>query len=346
MKILVYEHTTSGALSAEPLPISLIREGDAILQAILNDLAGNAGVQSVILRDSRLDIPLNVYRCHYICNLNEFRHRWLACLDYVDAILPIAPETDGLLAEIQTWVLKTGKRLLGCHPEATAIATSKMRTAQSLSAARLATAPTIWLRDWQPSNSKEGALICKPDDGAGCTHVLYFKNAEALNKWKQKKSPEAWGNWVVQPYFQGIAASLCLLCSKAKARLLCANQQQIQIKGNAMRLTSIKVNAMAQQGQDHKILQGIADSIASTLPGLWGFVGVDLIFAPQPIILEINPRLTTSYVGLREAYGANPATWLLALMNKGIEAVELPPNLGHKITLSIEKEPVVHAISG
>src|SRR5699024_10431053 len=131
-----------------------------MLQALLNDLAGKSGVQSVILRDFRLDIPLNVYRCHYIRNLNEFRHRWLACLDYVDAILPIAPETGGLLAEIQTWVLKTGKRLLGCHPEATAIATSKMKTAQSLSAAKLAVAPTIWLRDWHPDHSIEGALIC------------------------------------------------------------------------------------------------------------------------------------------------------------------------------------------
>jgi predicted ATP-grasp superfamily ATP-dependent carboligase len=344
MKILVYEHITSGALCTEPLPISLAREGNAMLQALLNDLAESQGVQAVIFRDFRLDIPLNIHRCHYIHNLNEFRYRWLACLDYVDAVLPIAPETNGLLAEIQASVLKAGKRLLGCHPEATAIAASKSQTAKCLAAAGLPTPPTIWLRDWQPDNSIEGALICKPDDGAGCTDVLYFENTTTLNIWKQKKPPEVWENWIVQPYFQGVAVSLCLLCGEAEARLLCGNQQQIQIKDGAMHLNSITVNSTAQQRPNHKALQEIADTIVNALPGLWGFVGVDLILGQQPLVLEINPRLTTSYIGLREAYGVNPAIWLFTLLNKGIKAVELPPNPGHKITVSVEKGAIIHAI--
>jgi predicted ATP-grasp superfamily ATP-dependent carboligase len=327
MKILVYEHITSGALCEEPLPSTLLKEGNAILQALLNDLAENQGIQAVILRDFRLDIPLNIHRCHYIRDLNEFRHRWLACLDYVDAVLPIAPETAGLLAEIQAWVLKAGKRLLGCHPEATAIAASKSRTAECLAATGLTIAPTTWLRDWQPDNCIEDALICKPDDGAGCADVLYFEGATALSAWKQRRSPAAWENYIVQPYFQGTAASLCLLCGEAEARLLCVNQQQIYIEDGAM----------PQQKLSRETVQSIADTIARALPGLWGFVGVDLILDPQPRVLEINPRLTTSYVGLREAYGINPATWLLTLLNKGMKAVELPPNPGYKVTVSVGK---------
>jgi predicted ATP-grasp superfamily ATP-dependent carboligase len=345
MKILVYEHITSGALCAEPLPGHLAREGNAMLQALLNDLAENQEIQLVILRDSRLDIPSNIHRYHYIRDLNEFRRCWLACLDYVDAVLPIAPETDGLLAEIQTWALKAGKHLLGCRPEATHIAASKSRTAKCLSAAGLITAPTVWLRNWQPNNCMEGALICKPDDGAGCTDVLYFESATALSTWKQQRPPETWENQIVQPYLQGTAASLCLLCGEDKARLLCGNHQQIQVEDGAMRLTGITVNGIEHHRLDHKTLEDIADTIAGALPGLWGFVGVDLILGPQPVVLEINPRLTTSYVGLREAYGINPATWLLTLLNKGMKAVELPPNPGSKIIVSVEKELVVQTIN-
>jgi predicted ATP-grasp superfamily ATP-dependent carboligase len=45
---------------------------------------------------------------------------------------------------------------------------------------------------------------------------------------------------------------------------------------------------------------------------LWGYVGVDLVLADAgPIVLEINPRLTTSYCGLRDALGINPAALVL-----------------------------------
>ena len=44
------------------------------------------------------------------------------------------------------------------------------------------------------------------------------------------------------------------------------------------------------------------------VPGLRGYIGVDLILdehAPGVSVVEINPRLTTSYVGLRAALGQN-----------------------------------------
>ncbi len=338
MKLLIYEHITSGALCKEPLPEDLAREGNTMVQALLNDLAGNRGVQSVILRDSRLDIPLNVHRCHYIRDLDEFRHRWLACLDYVDAVLPIAPEADDLLVEIQMRVLHAGKRLLGCRPEATRIAASKTLTNEHLIAAGLTTIPTVWLKDWQSSTFKKGPLICKPDDGAGCQHVLYFKNVAILKAWRQQLPPSTEKNLIVQPYLQGTAASLCLLCADSEVRFLSWNHQQIQIREGALHLTGIIVNALKDQMTDHSILQAIADSIVRTLPGLWGFVGVDLILNHgQPIVLEINPRLTTSYVGLGKAFGENPATWLLALLNQGIAAVALPPRPGREVVISLEE---------
>jgi predicted ATP-grasp superfamily ATP-dependent carboligase len=53
------------------------------------------------------------------------------------------------------------------------------------------------------------------------------------------------------------------------------------------------------------------------VPGLFGYVGVDLILGERPgepdVAVEINPRLTTSHVGLRAMADGNPAGWMLAV---------------------------------
>ena len=47
--------------------------------------------------------------------------------------------------------------------------------------------------------------------------------------------------------------------------------------------------------------------IFENLDGHFGFIGVDAIITDSNIFfLEINPRLTTSYIGLRKTLGINP----------------------------------------
>ena len=43
----------------------------------------------------------------------------------------------------------------------------------------------------------------------------------------------------------------------------------------------------------------LATRAVACVPGLRGYVGVDLVLGDQPLVIEINPRLTTSYIGLR-----------------------------------------------
>jgi predicted ATP-grasp superfamily ATP-dependent carboligase len=73
-------------------------------------------------------------------------------------------------------------------------------------------------------------------------------------------------------------------------------------------------------------LEPIAAAVARTLPGLWGHVGIDLIDSPDrgPVVVDINPRLTTSYAGLRGSIGANPAALLLSLANQPLAALRRP----------------------
>jgi len=59
-------------------------------------------------------------------------------------------------------------------------------------------------------------------------------------------------------------------------------------------------------------MQGLADLLMNLIPGLRGFVGVDYIeTVAGPVVLEINPRLTTSYVAMSDSLGINTAQLIL-----------------------------------
>ena len=54
------------------------------------------------------------------------------------------------------------------------------------------------------------------------------------------------------------------------------------------------------------------------MPGLAGYIGVDVIVGDADIrVLEVNPRLTTSYAGLEQAIGCNPAELILDMFYNG-----------------------------
>ena len=62
--------------------------------------------------------------------------------------------------------------------------------------------------------------------------------------------------------------------------------------------------------------QQLARRAVESVAGLFGYVGVDVGLAPSPeddVVIEINPRLTTSYVGLRRLARFNLADALLAV---------------------------------
>jgi len=72
------------------------------------------------------------------------------------------------------------------------------------------------------------------------------------------------------------------------------------------------------------LLARLAQRTVVAIPGLWGYVGIDvLLTAAGPVVVEVNPRLTTSYAGLHAAIGVNPAELVLGLL----DGREPPPML-------------------
>lgn len=321
MKLFIYEHITSGALANQTLPISLAQEGDAMLTALVQDLNELPQLELVILRDSRLDsitidadnIPPQYY---WVNNPEHFSDQWQHCLTEVEAVVIIAPETKGQLIRIQQGILDHHQIYLGCSQQATAICSNKLLCYQHLLTHNIATPITYTALTWRNDFSPSSRLIIKPIDGAGCLDTLLFDNAFGAQCYLKKVPANKIASIIIQPYIQGKAISLSLFINHKKAILLTINEQHINHENKQLIFDSCSVNTISETEFPRSVAQKLADNIRDAIPGLWGFVGIDLVLSSSgPIVIEINPRMTTSYVGLKQAINKNPAEFLIKNMH-------------------------------
>jgi predicted ATP-grasp superfamily ATP-dependent carboligase len=328
MKIFVCEYVTGGGLAGQPLPGTLTHEADRMVRALLADLAVIPGIELLTSRDPRLP-PIEgftVLEPRIGESLAELYSRGLA---QVDAAWPTAPESGGALLQLATLTRDSGRQLLGSAPDAVALATSKMATARLLQSAGIPVVDTYVAPRALPE--LPGAWVIKPDDGAGCEETTVVEGwavaAAAL-------AARPAGSFIAQPWLAGASLSLSLLCCAGEARLLSVNRQQMMRRAGQLHLAGLEVNALAD---DAGGFERLGDQVAAVLPSLWGYVGVDFIATPSgPVVLEINPRLTTSYCGLRQALGLNLPQLVLGLLDTG-----LPPRTtvrpgGRPVALSLE----------
>jgi predicted ATP-grasp superfamily ATP-dependent carboligase len=299
VKLLVYEAVTGGSMVHLEPSASLVREADLMVRALIGDLREVPGVTLRTTRDYRLPVIPDVAsavveRSHD--PLTEFER----ALEGVDAAWIIAPETGGVLERLSRRVVNAGVRLLGSSPEAVATAASKSATADCLAAAGLPAIPTFLVSDELPLYP--GRWVVKPDDGAGAEGTVRCWDAEAAQELLR-------AGLVAQPWIGGDSLSISLLCAGSSTVLLSINRQEIAIADDRVSLSGLVVNAFADRDG---FFAEMGRQVVAAIPGLYGWVGVDFIMSEgTPAILELNPRVTTSYCGLRAARGINPAALLL-----------------------------------
>ncbi|TWA85189.1 putative ATP-grasp superfamily ATP-dependent carboligase [Azospirillum brasilense] len=309
MRILVCEFVTGGGMPPDaPIPASLAREGDLMLHALLADLLEMPGVAVTVTRDARLPPLAFPVRSITITDPRESWSLWENLARQADGVWPIAPETDGALERFGRMVEATGRRLLNSRADAVAVASSKAATAAVLSAAGLPVVP-VWrigavAADGPPGN---GPWVVKPDDGAGCIDTRLIREHADWRGWLGETDRSG---FVVQPFQPGTPASLSMLCRDGRAWPLTANRQTVTLSAGRFSYGGGIVGGMALS----PALSDLAQGVAAALPDLFGCVGVDVIVGPDgPTIIEVNPRLTTSNVGLRRATGLNVAAAVLDL---------------------------------
>lgn len=313
--VFVYEYLSGGGLipsahdaslddeaaAAELLPLGL-----SMRDALAQDLLQLEGVQLSVAASPRAPrVPGNAEPVRPRAGESAF--------DFVarqaalhDVAWIIAPETGGLLARMQQVV--GAARWLGCAAAAIAVASGKRATLQRLAqhgvVTPLAFAHVPEVQRW----------VVKPDDGAGgvATHV-HGSQDDAMADWDQRSRPGS--PMTIEPWIDGEALSVSMLCKAHRVEMLSVNRQRIAVDAEGkLAFEGVEVNAIALASHQGRTLSGLVSQVANSIPGLRGFVGIDLVWHPRcgPVVIEVNPRVTCAYVGLSATLGRNLAAELLA----------------------------------
>jgi predicted ATP-grasp superfamily ATP-dependent carboligase len=129
---------------------------------------------------------------------------------------------------------------------------------------------------------------------------------------------------ILQPFVLGLAVSVAFIISAKECVALLPAEQHLSEDGRFRYLGgAIPLAPDIAQRAEH-----LARRALETIPGLLGFVGVDLVLGEkgdgsEDWVIEINPRLTTSYIGQRLMTPSNLAQSMLqAASGSSIEPLE------------------------
>ena len=309
MNVLIVEYFTGGGLCGDRasarLPDELRREGELMTRSLARDLTAVPGVRLSLTRDRRLPASFDGAKVHLIDKNEDWTPRLRELIGAADAFWPIAPETGGVLAELCELCEQSGRLLLNSSAAAVRCASSKRLTADALEKVGVPCVETWCIGDRRFERAgAEERVVVKPDDGVGCD------NARLVTAALARKTARA-GD-VIQPYVEGRAASMSVLYGADAHCVAGLNFQEIERTRDGFSLKACVVNGLRERAYD---FDAMAKRLRQAIPGLAGHVGVDFLLCESGVrVLEVNPRLTTSYAGLHRSLGVNPAACVLSLL--------------------------------
>jgi tyramine---L-glutamate ligase len=312
MQVFLYEFITGGGMwsqGSRPPCGSLLDEGQAMARSLAADFA-SAGIEVLSLLDSRLPVS-GVGQVERIGSADEERRAFIGQAAAADWSVVVAPEFAGNLLRRCQWVREAGGHLLCPGPAVVSLASDKQRTADHLQRHGIQVPHGMEINSPKSIGSVPANLfpaVIKPLDGCGSQGVQRVQDASQLRAILDG-TPQR-----LERFVAGLAASVAVLCGPEVQIALPACEQRLSFDGHFGYLggrTPIPEPVALRARK-------LALRAVRSLPNPFGYIGVDLILGPDPSgrddnVIEINPRLTTSYVGLRALCRNNLATAMLAV---------------------------------
>jgi len=315
VNVFVYEHLTGGGcFSGSPPTVpsgSLLAEGRAMVEAVAIDFA-RAGCEIVTQWDARLQscgIDLDQVSPVMVDSATAEKSAFERLAAEADWTIAIAPEIDDSLFRRVQLVEDVGGRLLGPGLEAVRRASDKWQTYQALVVNGVQT-PDTWLIGDNGDLKIEAhdRVVLKPRWGAGSVGVRLYG---------PKIPRPSSGGLVGQPFCEGTPASVAFLLGPGICQPLTPCRQRLSRDGRFQYGGGCMPLAPALQLRAAELGQAAIDAVIGAARG---YVGIDLILGDNAdgsddYVIEVNPRLTTSYVGLRKACMINLARAMIDVAN-------------------------------
>ena len=320
MRIFVSEYLCSGAWPVADLPTSLATEGRAMLLAILADLARLPDCDVCTTWDRRAgEFPLaRDVHCELASSVEDERRLFDEAVQKCDTAVVIAPEFDDVLFRRVSRVVAHHRPLLGPGPDAVALCADKLALYRWLTSRELPTIHTAEL-DVEGSGPDEFPCVIKPRCGAGSLDVALLRNPADWSAWQVAQRRSVSRPMIWQPFVPGAAIFVsALIDSTTKTcEVFPIGRQSLSGDGRFRYLGGVIPEPLSPMIQA-EVQRSVRD-VLTQMPGAHGYFGFDLIVstsdsgAEGPVrIVEVNPRLTTSYLGYRQLAAENLAERFLA----------------------------------
>ena len=335
MHIFLYEYITGGGLfgSDNRRLTSLRAEGEAMLAALAADFAAIEGVQLTVLRDARLT-DFELPDCRFVDSHSAEEERALLerFARQANWTLLIAPEIERALADRVRWVEAIGGRLMSPGCEFVSLTSDKVRTGRQLAAAG------VRVPESQVIETSEDGLVELPRDFHYPAVVKRIDGAGSLGTQLGTEPTQlvldSFVPWMIERFCPGAPASVALLCGSNAVLPLPPFRQDLET-GTFQYLGGSRLMDCQLAGRAVELAVRAVEALGRPT----GYVGVDLVLGDNPsgaddFVIEVNPRLTTSYVGLRASTDDNLAEAMLAIA------------MGQHVALSFRDGPIEFTADG
>ncbi len=359
-RIFIFEFVSGGGFNQVEIPSSLFCEGYGMLRAIIADFKAMDFEITTLLdeRISFLSHYLETDSLQFIKASDNFMNIFKASVKECESAFIIAPEFSNILYDLTKIVKKENKKLLSTGLKGIELGSSKIKTYKFFRNHYIKTPNTYPLplindlkfnyiiQIFEEFNSP---IVIKPIDGVGAESIYYFENKyQIFNFFKDLESQniDLERKFIAQEYIEGVDLSVSLIgppINKKNPRIapliLGINHQDINIeksKGDSEYFGGYT----PVENYEHikKILIKIFEKLELSMFN--SYFGIDFILAQDSLnFIEINPRLTTSYIGIRNILNVNPVELILSYCSKFLDFKE-PEIQGHSIFKRVELEYV------
>ncbi len=311
-----------GGMTGKELPENFIDEGFEMLRDLCELFAeqGEYRVETCIdpkiLGSRELDMDgLVVHEIDYkdldAKTESDRLQQWLGIAANLQLAVLIAPEYNGQLSRFVETFEAARIPLLNCKSPFVNFASDKMAVSKFCQQHHIAHPPTYLLSEFLAAATSplaDGPVVLKPRDGAGSLHIKCFAELAALRRELLEHAadysePE---RWIVQRWVVGKASSRSVIVHRdGTVRYLPWMEQVLDVHsiGTASDAATVAFSsAQPQTEMNPSIGRELMGQILKHFDGqTLGWIGFDFVLVPkqdhvEAVLIEINPRLTTTFV--------------------------------------------------
>jgi predicted ATP-grasp superfamily ATP-dependent carboligase len=319
--IFIFEFVSGGGFNRFDIPSSLLCEGFGMLRSITADFKA-LDFEILTMLDCRIFSLSKILQADFITKVkksDDYLKLFKNLVNKCKYAFIIAPESSNILFKLTKIVTSYDVILLSTNLKGIKCTSSKIMTYKFFRKNKIKT-PRTYRIPFKRKNidinflkrklrELKGKIVVKPEDGVGAESIYSFENESQISNFFTKLSLNDRRNYVLQEFIEGRDLSISLVGAPHSDKnpiILSLNSQNIHITPSGFEYLG-GYTPIENYKEKMKFLSGIIKNINPLK--MEGYFGVDLIEKQDNTLsfIEINPRLTTSYIGLRNITNINIA---------------------------------------